>query len=110
MVLVVKNLSANAGDKKCRFHPWVGKTPWKRKWKHPPVFLPGKSYGQGSLEGCSSWGCKESDLATEHTHMHTHIYISKQQGSAVQHRELYSISYNHLSIERKVKVKSLRRV
>ena len=59
--------------RRCGFDPWVGKTPWKRKWKRPPVFLPGKSYGQGSLEGCSSWGCKESDLATEHTHMHTHI-------------------------------------
>ena len=26
-----------------------------------PVFLPGKSHGQGSLAGCSPWGHKESD-------------------------------------------------
>ena len=25
-----------------------------------PVFLPGKSHGQRSLEGCSPWGRKES--------------------------------------------------
>ena len=27
MVLVVKNLPANAGDKRCGFDPWVGKIP-----------------------------------------------------------------------------------
>ena len=31
--LVVKNLSANAGDaKRCGFDPWVGKNPWKKAW------------------------------------------------------------------------------
>ena len=38
------------------FHPWVGKIPWRRKWQLIPVFLPGKSYGRRSLEGCSPWG------------------------------------------------------
>ena len=28
-----------------------------------PVFLPGKSHAQKSLEGCSSWGHKELDMA-----------------------------------------------
>ena len=28
MALVVKNLPANAGDKRCGFHPWVGKIPF----------------------------------------------------------------------------------
>ncbi|MES9299132.1 hypothetical protein ABEP38_12500, partial [Cutibacterium acnes] len=28
---VVKNLPANAGDRKCRFNPWVGKILWRRK-------------------------------------------------------------------------------
>ena len=27
-----------------------------------PVFLPGKSHGQRSPEGCSPWGHKESDM------------------------------------------------
>ena len=35
------------------FHPWVGKTPWKRKWQPTPVFLPGKFHGQKSLAGYS---------------------------------------------------------
>ena len=32
--LVVKYLSANAGDgREPRFSPWVGKVPWRRKWQ-----------------------------------------------------------------------------
>ena len=44
-----------------RFDTWVGKIPWRRKWQHTPVFLPGKSHGQRSLAGYSLWGRKESD-------------------------------------------------
>ena len=33
------------------FDSWIGKIPWRRKWELTPVFLPGKSYGQRSLEG-----------------------------------------------------------
>ena len=42
---------------------------WRRKWQPTQVFLPGKSYGQRSLEGYSPWGGKESDMteATQHT-------------------------------------------
>ena len=49
------------------FDPWVGKIPWRRKRQTPPVFLPMKSYGQGSLAGCSLWGCKRvrRDLVTK---------------------------------------------
>ena len=36
-----------------RFNPWVRKIPWRRKWQLTPVFLPGKSHGQGSLAGYS---------------------------------------------------------
>ena len=46
----VKNLAANQG-RRCRFDPWVGKIPYRRKWQPTPVFLPGKSHGQRSLEG-----------------------------------------------------------
>ena len=38
------------------FGPWVGKTPWKRKWQPTPVFLPGESHGQSSLVGYSPCG------------------------------------------------------
>ena len=49
-------------DRWCRFSLWVGKIPWRRKWQPIPVFLPGKSHGQGSLEGYSPWGCIGSDM------------------------------------------------
>ena len=31
---------------------------WRRKWQPTPVFLPGESRGQRSLEGYSPWGHK----------------------------------------------------
>ena len=40
--------------RRCRFNPWVGKIPWRRKWQPTPVFLPRKSHGQRSLVGNSS--------------------------------------------------------
>ena len=39
--------------KRCKFDPWVGKIPWKRKWQPTPVLLPGKSHGQRNLVGDS---------------------------------------------------------
>ena len=48
--IAVKNPPANAGDMRCRLDPWVGKLPWSRKWQPTPVFLPGESHGQRSLE------------------------------------------------------------
>ena len=36
-----------------RFDPWVGKIPWRTAWQPTPVFLPGESHGQRSLEGYS---------------------------------------------------------
>ena len=54
---VVKNLPANAGDLGLIL---VGEMPWKRKWQSTPVFLPGKSHGQRSLEGYSPRGHKNS--------------------------------------------------
>ena len=35
---------------------------WRRAWQPTPVFLPGESPGQKSLVGCSSWGCRKSDM------------------------------------------------
>ena len=64
---MVKNLPANAGDLRDS-GSWVGKIPWRRKWQPTTVSLPGKSHGQRSLAGYSSWGHKESDMP-EHTHI-----------------------------------------
>ena len=67
MVLVVKNPLANtgdirdAGDMRRRFHPWVGKIPWRRAWQPTPIFLPGESHEQRNLVGYSPQCCKELD-------------------------------------------------
>ena len=57
---------------RCRFHPWVGKIPWRKKWQPTPVFLPGISHGQKSLMGYRLWGHKELDM-TKQLSTHTHI-------------------------------------
>ena len=63
---MVKNWPANVGDTRLGFDPWIGKTPWRRKWQPTLVFLPGEFHGQRSLVGYSPWGHKESNR-TEHT-------------------------------------------
>ena len=50
---MIKNPPANAGD---AVQFLVRKIPWRRKWQPTPIFLPGKSHGQRSLAGYSSWG------------------------------------------------------
>ena len=45
-----------------RFDLWVGKIPWRRKWKSIPVSLPGEAHGQRSLAGYNPWGRNESDM------------------------------------------------
>ena len=47
------------------FDPWVGKTPWRRKWQPTPVFLPGRFHRQRSLTGFSPYGHKESDTTEQ---------------------------------------------
>ena len=37
----------------------------QRKWQTTPVFLPGKSHGQRSLVGYSSWDCKSWTQLTD---------------------------------------------
>ena len=41
---------------------YVGGRPRRRQWHPTPVLLPGKSYGQRSLVGCSPWPREESDM------------------------------------------------
>ena len=55
---------------KRQFNPWVGKVPWRSKWQPTPIFLPGESHGQRSLN-CSPSSHKElghdwNDLACIH--------------------------------------------
>ena len=62
----VKNLT-------CRFDPWVGKTPWRRK-RHPtPVFLLEKIPGTQKPGGLQSMGLQRLNTV-EHTHTHTYTH------------------------------------
>ena len=45
---------------------------WRKEWLPTPVFLPGKSHGQRSLAGYSSWCCKELDTTER-------LILSKQK-------------------------------
>ena len=48
----------------------------RRKWQPTPVFLPGESHGQRSLEGYSLRGHKESDTTVRlHSLAHTSFKI-----------------------------------
>ena len=58
---MVKNPPAMQDPRRPGFKPWVRKIPWRTAGQLTPVFLPGESHGQRSLEGYSPWGCKESD-------------------------------------------------
>ena len=77
MVLVVKNLPANAGDTRDLDPiPGSGRFPWSRKWQPALVSLPGKSHGQRNLVGYSPWDHKESGM-TEW--LNTHSTSNRQQ-------------------------------
>ena len=54
-----------ARDCRCKrpgFIAWFGKILLGRQWLTTPVFLPGESHGQRSLERYSPWGHKQSDM------------------------------------------------
>ena len=53
---MIKNLPA-IENIKIQFLGWEDL--WRKKWQPTPIFLPGKSYGQRSLEGYSPWGHKK---------------------------------------------------
>ena len=64
---VVKKIACQC--RSCLFNPWVGKSPWSRKWQPTPVSSPGKFYGQKGLGSYSPGGGKVLDV-TEHTCTH----------------------------------------
>ena len=67
MVLVVKNLPANAGDARDKSSiPGLRKSPANEEMTTCPVFLPGESHGQ---KNHTPWGHEESDT-TEWLSMH----------------------------------------
>ena len=61
-----------------------------------PVFLPGESQRQRSLEDYSPWGCKESDTTevTKHTHTHTHTHTHRVLVAAL---EIFELLLQHVN-------------
>ena len=61
---ILQRLSSKEPDyqcrrcRRCKFSPWVGNIPWRRKWQCNPIMLRRKSHGQRSLVGYSPWGCR----------------------------------------------------
>ena len=45
------------------FDSWVGKIPWRRKWKPTPAVLSAEGRAQRSLVGYSPWGRRETQLS-----------------------------------------------
>ena len=79
--------------------------PCRRKWQPTPVFLPGKSHEQGSLEGYSPWGRRELDTTEQLTlpifiymyvyiHMYIHIYIYMKWNITHKNKWNYAICSN----------------
>ena len=71
--------------RRCRFNPWVGRIPWRKKWQPTPVFLPGKSHGQRSLAGYSPRGRKELDMSEQVSSCYLISEISLKQILELDH-------------------------
>ena len=64
-----------------------------------PIFLPGKSHGQGSLAGYSPWGCKRvgHDLATKkQQQQYIHQFSSAQLSHSVMSTSLQPHELQHV--------------
>ena len=67
MVLVVKNLSAKAGDIRNEVRSLSQEDPLEEDMVTHSSIPAGESHGQRSLEGYSPWGHKDLDM-TKHKH------------------------------------------
>ena len=66
--------------------PWVKKTPWRRKWQPTPIFLPGESHGQRSLEDYTVHRVPRSQTRLKWLSIHacmpiTALYVNSQQSA-----------------------------
>ena len=63
-------------NKRLRFGPWVGETPWRGNWRCTPVFLPGELHGQRGLSCYGSWGHKSQTWLSNWTLTHLDIELN----------------------------------
>jgi len=116
VVQMVKNLSAIQ-------ETWVWFLGWedprRRKWQPNPVFLSGKFHGQRSLAYYSPWGCKESDMTEQLTHMWSTMCLlmceirstlKQAYDFAAKLDLLQDLINSIMKVKEKVKVKSLSSV
>ena len=77
--------------RRCRFDPWVGKIPWRRKWQPTQVFLSGKAHGQRNLVGYGLWGHKRvgHDLVTKQQQLYLSFFNCKEKSEWMY--ELYAL-------------------
>ena len=67
---VIKNVPEKAGRcKRCRFHPWVGKIPWRRAWQYSCLENP-IHRGASRL-----WPTGLQRIGCSWAHMHTHTPV-----------------------------------
>ena len=85
--------------KEPRFNPWVGKTPWRRKWQLIQVLLPEESHEQRSLAGYSPWGHKELDMTERLTHnMASHILLTSICSQHSRQTILLMCKFGHVAL------------
>ena len=65
-MLLVKNSTANAGDLRPGFNPWVGKIPWRREWQPIHYCCLENPHGQTSLMGYKSIGSQRFEYDWSH--------------------------------------------
>ena len=93
-----------------RFDPWVGKSPWRRKWQPTAIFLPGESRGWRSLAGCSPWGRRVGqDWATEHASLGSEAFSlhALLKTHKTSHVVMVVSSQLELKLESSVRAKAL---
>ena len=64
--------------RRCRFNPWVQKSPWRSKQQPTPVLLAGKFHGQRILVDCSPRVHKESGTTELLSARAAHTYEEKK--------------------------------
>ena len=67
------------------FGPWIGNIPWRRAWQPTPVFLPGESHGQRSLEGYSPWAHRRGGNGLAYKQQQQHAVSGVRQSDSVAH-------------------------
>ena len=90
----VKNLPARRETQVRSLGP---EYPQRRNWQPTPVFLPGKSPGQRSLAGYSSWGPKESDTAEQLTFIHMESPALLQEFAQDHNRERFLFLWSEIT-------------